>query len=137
MTKRNGNSREDKLLGFDADITRRDFIGSTLIGAGAGLLYANAPGLIRNAQAQTLAVPLTGVGPDWTGPGGIGDYRNANGNTHEVINDGHGIRNGTFEKAFKDATDSGEVYDLVVVGGGLPALQPRTVTTRTGRTPRC
>ena len=68
-------AREDKLLGFDADISRRDFIGSSLIGAGAGLLSAKAPGLMRSANAQTLGVPLTGVGPDWTGPGGIGDYK--------------------------------------------------------------
>ncbi|MCY4339445.1 MAG: twin-arginine translocation signal domain-containing protein, partial [Gammaproteobacteria bacterium] len=74
MTKPH-NTREDKLLGFDVDITRRDFIGSALLGTGAGLLYANAPGLVRNADAQTLDIPLTGVGPDWTGPGGIGDYR--------------------------------------------------------------
>ena len=121
MTKTN-NTREDTLLGFDSAITRRDFIGSTLIGAGAGLLYANAPALVRSANAQTLAVPLTGMGPDWTGPGGIGDYSSANGNTHEVLNDGHGIRNGTFEKAFKDAVDSGEVYDLAVVGGGFAGL---------------
>ena len=82
MTKQKINSREDKLLGIDTDITRRDFIGSTIIGTGAGLLYAKAPGLMRNANAQTLSVPLTGVGPEWTGPGGIGDYKNANGNTH-------------------------------------------------------
>ena len=100
------------------------------------MLSAKAPGLIRSANAQTLGVPLTGVGPDWTGPGGIGDYKDANGNTHQVINDGHGIRNGAYEKAFKDAIDSGEVYDLVVVGGGFSASPPPTVTTRTGRMAR-
>lgn len=115
-------AREDKLLGLNADITRRDFIGSSLIGAGAGLLSAKAPGLMRSANAQTLGVPLTGVGPDWTGPGGIGDYKNANGNTHEVINDGHGIRNGAYEKMFKDAVETGETYDLVVVGAGFSGL---------------
>ena len=122
MTETKKNTREDKLLGLDADITRRDFVGSALLGAGAGLLYAKAPGLLRNAEAQTLSTPLTGVGPDWTGPGGIGDYNKANGNTHEVVNDGHGIRNGVYEKAFGDAVDSGEVYDLVIVGGGFSGL---------------
>ena len=122
MTETKKNTREDKLLGLDADITRRDFVGSALLGAGAGLLYAKAPGLLRNAEAQTLSTPLTGVGPDWTGPGGIGDYNKANGNTHEVVNDGHGIRNGVYEKAFGDAIDSGEVYDLVIVGGGFSGL---------------
>jgi spermidine dehydrogenase len=40
-------------------ITRRDFVGSTLIGSGAALLAAKAPGLISNAQAQTIPAPLT------------------------------------------------------------------------------
>lgn len=116
------NAREDKLLGFDAEITRRDFVGGAMLGAGAGLLYANAPGLVRNAAAQTLPAPLAGLGPDWTGPGGTGDYRTANGNTHETVNDAHGIRNGAYQQAFKDAVDSGEMYDLVIVGGGFSGL---------------
>ncbi|MCY4361251.1 MAG: NAD(P)-binding protein [Gammaproteobacteria bacterium] len=122
MDKKKSNEREDKLLGLDSSITRRDFIGSSLIGTGAALMYAKAPAFIGRASAQTMPQPLTGVGPDWTGPGGIGDYSNANGNTHEVINDGHGIRNGSYEKMFKDAIDSNETYDLVVVGGGFSGL---------------
>ena len=122
MTKRKAVNREDKLLGLSSDITRRDFVGTALVGAGIGLLSSAAPGTARRAHAQTLSVPLTGVGSDWTGPGGVGDYRNANGNTHEVVNDGHGVRNRAYEQAFKDAVDSGEVYDLVVVGGGFSGL---------------
>ena len=122
MNKIKTNDREDKLLGFDSNITRRDFIGSSLIGTGAALLYAKAPGLMREASAQTMPHPLTGLGPDWTGPGGIGDYSAANGNTHDVINAAHGIRNGSFEKLFKDAIDTGESYDMVVVGGGFSGL---------------
>ena len=122
MDKKKSNERKDKLLGLDSSITRRDFIGSSLIGTGAALMYAKAPAFIGRASAQTMPQPLTGVGPDWTGPGGIGDYSNANGNTHEVINDGHGIRNGSYEKMFKDAIDSNETYDLVVVGGGFSGL---------------
>ena len=102
----------------DSDITRRDFIGGTLIGAGAGLLAAQAPGLLRPAHAQTLPVPLTGLGPDWTGPGGIGSYAESNGNTHEVVNTAHAVRNGDFGSV-ADARDTGETYDLVVVGCGF------------------
>ena len=131
------NSREDKLLGLGADITRRDFVGGALLGAGAGLLLANAPGLARKANAQTLGVPLTGLGPKWTGPGGIGDYRAANGNTHEVVNDGHGVRNGVFEKSFKEAVDSGETYDLVIVGGGFSGLCVPTLIWRNAPRPPC
>ena len=31
------------LLGLERDITRRDFVGNTLVGAGAGLLAMHAP----------------------------------------------------------------------------------------------
>jgi len=104
---------------LDGNITRRDFVGGTMLGAGAALLYAKAPALMRGAQAQTLSVPLTGLGPDWTGPGGAGDYARSNGNTHEVVNAGHALRNGDFEKLLKDSIDTGETYDLVVVGAGF------------------
>ncbi len=47
-------------------ITRRDFVGGTLVGSGAALLTANAPGLISQAGAavsdrefpQTIPAPL-------------------------------------------------------------------------------
>lgn len=122
MSKKKTTEREDKLSGIDSNITRRDFIGGSLLGTGAALMYAKAPALMREANAQTMPHPLTGVGADWTGPGGIGDYSKANGNTHDVVNDAHAIRNKSFEKMFKDAIDSGEVYDLIVVGGGFSGL---------------
>ncbi len=63
--------REHELsqLGLDRDITRRDFLGSTLIGSGAALLAAAAPGLVRPASAQTMAVPLTGLSARLDGAG--------------------------------------------------------------------
>ncbi|MFO1468890.1 MAG: NAD(P)-binding protein [Steroidobacteraceae bacterium] len=105
-----------------ADITRRDFVGGTLIGAGAALLGMAAPAS-RPAQAQTLPVPLDGLGPDWTGPGGIGDYARSNGNTHEVVNAVHdALRNQKFARALKSAVDTGERPDVVVVGCGMSGL---------------
>ena len=44
-------------------VTRRDFVGGTLVGAGATLLGMAAPAALRPAQAQTLPVPMTGLGP--------------------------------------------------------------------------
>ena len=63
------HEREHSQLGLDRDITRRDFLGSTLIGSGAALLAATAPGLLRPASAQTMAVPLdrAGAGLDRAG----------------------------------------------------------------------
>ncbi len=104
---------------FNPAITRRDFVGGTLIGSGAALLAAKAPGLIRQAEAQTLAAPLNDLGPDWTGPGGVGDYATANGNTHTVVNAAHTFRNHDLDARINSAADTGEEYDLVVVGAGF------------------
>ena len=105
---------------MNTPITRRDFTGSTLLGAGAALLAAAAPGAIQSARAQTVNAPMTGLDASWTGPGGIGDYGKANGNTHEVLNAAHGhIRNQDLDTYLDSATDTGEVFDLLVVGSGI------------------
>ena len=116
------DDREHSQLGLDRDITRRDFLGSTLIGSGAALLATTAPALLRPASAQTMPVPLTGLGPDWTGPGGIGDYARSNGNTHEVVNASHAVRNNDYAARLRAASDTGETYDLVIVGAGFAGL---------------
>ncbi len=123
------DGRSDK-RSFNPKITRRDFIGSTLIGSGAALLTMQAPAFLRNAQAQTqkfdlgrsIPHPLTGVDAEWTGPGGIGDYAGANGNTHEVVNAAHRLRNGDYAKMLDSAEDTGETCDLVIVGAGFAGL---------------
>ena len=86
MTTDEAGSCPDELQ----NITRRDFVSGSLIGAGAALLHMGSPGAVRTAQAQTVAAPMNGLGPEWTGPGGIGDYARSNGNTHEVLNSAHG-----------------------------------------------
>jgi spermidine dehydrogenase len=105
-------------LGMGRDITRRDFLNASLLGAGAALLNANAPGLARASQASVVATPL--VGDDWYGYGGIGDYAASHGNTPDVVNTAHGLRDGRFEA--RDVGDTGEVYDAVIVGGGMAGL---------------
>ena len=114
--KRISWSRDDKELGLDRPITRRDFLGATLVGSGAGLLAMNAPGC-TSAERSSSPPPSEILGPDWTGPGGVGDYARSNGNTHEVVNAAHSVRDRKFDPA--SAVDTGEEYDLVVVGGGF------------------
>jgi spermidine dehydrogenase len=105
-----------------AEVTRRDFVGGTLLGSGAVLLGMAAPAM-RSAVAQTVPAPMTGLGPDWTGPGGLGDYARSNGNTHEVVNAAHGgIRNQDFDRALRAAIDTGERPDVIVVGCGMAGL---------------
>ena len=117
-----GQSRTD-VAALSPNITRRDFVGGTLLGSGLALLAMQAPSAVRQAQAQTLAAPLAGLGPDWTGPGGLGDYARSNGNTHEVVNAAHeALRNDAYGSRLDSAHDSGELYDLVVVGAGFAGL---------------
>jgi spermidine dehydrogenase len=107
------------------DVTRRDFVGGTLIGSGTTLLSMAAPALVAggSAKAQTTGLPMTGLGPDWSGPGGGGDYAGFNGNTHKVVNAAHGaIRNQRMDPKLASAKETGEVYDVVIVGAGISGL---------------
>ncbi len=112
---------DDRSLGMhDASITRRDFVGGAILGTGAALLGMAAPALLRAAEPEVRRrYPV--LGPDWTGPGGIGDYGRSNGNTHEVVNAAHSIWQGRWNDPPADAIDAG-TFDLVVVGGGFAGL---------------
>jgi spermidine dehydrogenase len=104
------SERDDKSLGMDRRICRRDFLNSTLLASGSLLLSPLAP---KDLLAQ---------GKDWTGYGGVGDYENSNGNTAEVMDAGHQIRDHVFDNAPANAVDTGEIFDCVVVGGGISGL---------------
>src|SRR3954452_8523280 len=96
---------------MDSSITRRDFLGATLLGSGAALL-GNATPLDILAEKD-----------DFTGYGGVGEYSRSNGNTFEVLNAGHdAVRDGRFDPLSKDVIDIGEIFDCVVVGGGISGL---------------
>ena len=90
-------------------ITRRDFLNGTLLASGAALVSAACPFQLMAAE-------------DWNGDSGIGDYAGANGNTHQVMNDGHTIRDHAFDRAPASVEDTGENFDCVVVGGGISGL---------------
>jgi spermidine dehydrogenase len=91
-------------------ITRRDFLGSTLLASGAALLEDTSP-------AKFLAER-----DEFTGYGGVGEYSTSNGNTLPVLRAGHSIRDGLYDPLPKDIIDTGETYDCVVVGGGISGL---------------
>jgi spermidine dehydrogenase len=103
-----------------APITRRDFLGSTLLGSGAALLPRRVPaGMVESAAGQSQQ---RGTADEFTGYGGVGDYAASNGNTREVVLAGHQMRDGVFDRTEADAADTGEIYDCVVVGGGISGL---------------
>lgn len=83
---------------------RRDFLNGVLLGAGASLLRQAAPAQTRDT---------------FTGYGGVGDYASANGDPWPVIEVGHKLRDGGYHQA---AEDTGEAFDLIIVGAGLSGL---------------
>ncbi|MBI5640019.1 MAG: NAD(P)-binding protein [Nitrospirae bacterium] len=95
---------------MNGKITRRDFLNGALLGAGALLLELPAP-LKLFAQSQA-----------GYGFSGIGDYASSNGNTSAVINAFKAIENGDYKSLNRDTIDTGETYDIVIVGGGLSGL---------------
>ena len=98
------------------DISRRDFINGTLVGVGAALLGAAAPG----CTARRAPVPTT---TDlWTGYGGVGDYATANGNVASVRDAAHLIRDGLTGAMMNDVQDTDEDYDMVIIGGGFSGI---------------
>ena len=112
----------DRALGLDSSITRRDFLNATLLASGSALLNPLSPVQLIAAQEKLSAQEKSSSGDDWTGYGGIGDYANSNGNTRAVLEAGHQIRDGMFESQPTGVIDTGETYDLVVVGGGISGL---------------
>lgn len=119
------DAQDDSNAGSKGGMIRRDFIGSTLVGAGAALLTAAAPGAVARAQAgaKPRNQGMTELGAEWTGPGGVGDYAKCNGNTADIVNRAHGyIRNGELDAKIAQAADTKELYDLVVVGAGIAGL---------------
>jgi spermidine dehydrogenase len=95
---------------MDQKISRRDFLNSTLLASGALLMSSKSPSELLAKQ------------DDWSGYGGVGDYRNSNGNTWPVLQAGHRIRDGEFAELPAHAIETRELYDLIVVGGGISGL---------------
>src|SRR5580698_9908883 len=123
MTEKSDDNRplepEERRLGMDTEITRRDFINQVAAGAGAALIGAAGTG---HAQPPAAAPAAAGEPwHPWTGYAGVGDYARSNGNTWEVVSAGHGIRDALYG-ASPQAHDTGEIYDVVIVGGGFAGV---------------
>lgn len=103
---------------FGQDITRRDFLNGTLLGVGAALLGCRPPSQI---PSEGSAPPGSGLGPDWYGYGGVGDYRYSHGNTPEVVDTAHRLRDDAILSTF-DRVERVETFDLVIVGAGFAGL---------------
>jgi spermidine dehydrogenase len=103
---------KDKALGMDRSIDRRDFLNGVAVTAGAlggGLLGGSAA-----FAAQTWPQDA----PDYYPPALTG----MRGSHPGSFENAHRLRDGDFWSGHGAPTDTGEVYDLVVVGGGISGL---------------
>ncbi|MGI8960885.1 MAG: NAD(P)-binding protein [Bryobacteraceae bacterium] len=97
----------DRYLGMDRPITRRDFINGMTVGIG-GMVSGS-----RWIWAREQSVVAASYPPERTGMRGShpGSFETA-----------HALRDGTFWKYAAAPVDTGETYDLVIVGGGISGL---------------
>ena len=99
-------------LGIDRNITRRDFVNGFAVGsAGAWAATRSALAALDGAKATAKEVAASY-------PPGLTGLRGSHEGSFEA---GHRLRDGAYA-SMSGAEDSGEVYDLVVVGGGLSVL---------------
>jgi spermidine dehydrogenase len=120
MTQEKPDRSRDRFLGMDQPITRRDFLNGIAIGAAAA---ASGPLLAASSDpAAAGAVPgdaqLPPAAQDAFGyyPPLLTGLRGSHPGSFE---DAHALRDG---RSWPAATDTGEEYDLIVVGGGISGL---------------
>jgi spermidine dehydrogenase len=131
-----GLTLQERELGLDAQISRRDFVGGGLIGAGAALLGVTAAPSAAGTEGS-IEIPRS-LSADWTGYGGVGDYARSNGNTHDVVNAAHAVRDGKLGSTGQVGEDTHEAYDLVIVGGGFSGMgAAHTFAKESGAQGRC
>ena len=106
--------RRDRRLGMDRHITRRDFLNGTSIAVTGSLL--SAP--LSQALAALGSSPSAQMTPGYYPPIRDG-LRGSHTGSFEVA---HRLRDGARFDAPEHSTDTGEEYDLVVVGGGISGL---------------
>jgi spermidine dehydrogenase len=111
--------KSDRELGMDREINRRDFLSGTSIAiAGAVLAPGDVGAQGRNAQPAPAASAVVDQSPSqetYYPPTRTG-MRGSHPGSFEVA---HGMRDGV---TWDDPQETGEEYDLIVVGGGLSGL---------------
>ena len=103
----------DRELGMFREITRRDFLNGVAVGTGAAAAESWLPGL---AWADDGVAPQNKPGYY---PPALSGLRGSHPGSFE---DAHKLRDGNFWKSAGKPTDTGESYDLVIVGGGVSGL---------------
>lgn len=111
------NSHNDRKLGMDRDITRRDFLNGAKIAIGGSLLSGPLSQALAGSQASE-GMQSAQMQPDYYPPVRDG-MRGSHPGSFEVA---HMMRDGKRWTEPADSVDTGEEYDLVVIGGGISGL---------------
>src|SRR6516225_147794 len=113
----NPEERRDRELGMHREITRRDFLNGVATGAGAALLGGplEAAELLATGALDEFAPEKA---PDYYPPARLGIRGNHDGSFAFA----HRMRDGESLGALGESMETGETYDLVVVGGGISGL---------------
>ncbi|HTT23803.1 MAG TPA: FAD/NAD(P)-binding protein [Candidatus Sulfotelmatobacter sp.] len=98
----------DHQLGLDCKITRRDFINGVAVTAGAAMMPWHLMGADVDPEKSGNYYPPALTGLRGSHPG---SFETA-----------HSIRDGTFWDTAGKPADTGETYDLIIVGGGISGL---------------
>ncbi len=120
----------DEVLGLHQSISRRDFL--------EGALVASTVLAVTSSPLELLAQGNGAATSAWTGYTGEGDYKLSAGNSEQVVHNAHAVRDGTYDQISSQVTDTGEIYDCAVVGGGLSGLSAALFFhQRTGASRNC
>jgi len=108
---------EEKDLGMGREITRRDFLNGVAIGVG-GTLIAEGIGTETLLAAGVLDEFAPEKAADYYPPARQG----IRGNHDGTFTFAHRLRDGEDADSFGEPANTGEIYDLVVIGGGISGL---------------
>ncbi len=108
--------KRDRALGMEAEISRRDFLDGVAVTVGGTMVVPVLAGATpAHAHTASPQLPLPSPPPSDYPPSITG----LRGQTDAAMNAGHAVRDG---QAFSAPVDTGEFYDLVVVGAGMAGL---------------
>jgi len=103
------SSLTDRELGMHRNITRRDFLNGVAVTAGAALMpWHLFAGVATDPEKDPGYYPPALTGLRGSQPGSF--------------DAAHALRDGTFWDSAGKPQDTGETYDLVIVGAGISGL---------------
>ena len=102
------SDQTDRELGMHRNITRRDFLNGVAVTAGAAILPRQLFAADADPQNSPSYYPPALTGLRGSHPGSF--------------DAAHSLRDGTFWDSAGTPQDTGETYDLIIVGGGISGL---------------